>query len=138
MSMAPTVLVVDDEPDVRLYLGTLLAENGFGVQEAADAQEALEQLSQSRPDAIILDIVMPGKSGVTLFNKIRKMEDLKGVPVILLTGVRDRFVEDFRSFFESLKLGKPTAFIEKPLDPGLLLSTLRKAVEGCGQEERFP
>jgi CheY-like chemotaxis protein len=128
MSLAPKVLVVDDEPDVRLYLRTLLSDNGFEVNEAADADEAMEQLDQQRPDAIILDIMMPGRSGVTLFNKIRKSGGLEGVCVIVLSGVHERFVEDFKSFFDTLKLGKPAAFLDKPVDPEQLLSLLRESL----------
>lgn len=124
MSLLPKVLVVDDEPDVRLYLRTLLEENGFQVSEAGDADEAMEELSRQRPDAVILDIMMPGKSGVTLFNKMRKRSDLQGIRVIVLSGVKERFVEDFRGFFETLKLGKPDGFLDKPVEPKQLLSLL--------------
>ncbi len=124
MSLLPKVLVVDDEPDVRLYLRTLLVENGFQVREAGDADEAMEELSRERPDVVILDIMMPGKSGVTLFNKMRKRKDLKGIRVIVLSGVKERFVEDFKGFFETLKLGKPDGFLDKPLEPERLLKLL--------------
>lgn len=126
MCLLPKVLIVDDEPDVRLYLRTLLAENGFQVREAGDADEAMEELSLERPDAVILDIMMPGKSGVTLFNKIRKKRDLRGIRVIVLSAVKERFVEDFRGFFETLKLGKPDGFLDKPLEPKRLLSLLNQ------------
>lgn len=126
MSLLPKVLVVDDEPDVRLYLRTLLVENGFQVREAADAEEAMEELSRERPDVLILDIMMPGRSGVTLFNKIRKKRELQATRVIVLSGVKERFVEDFRGFFETLKLGKPDGFLDKPVEPKQLLALLNQ------------
>lgn len=133
MCLLPKVLIVDDEPDVRLYLRTLLVENGFQVKEAGDADEAMEELSRERPDVVVLDIMMPGKSGVTLFNKMRKKKDLQGIRVIVLSGVKERFVEDFRGFFETLKLGKPDGFLDKPVEPKRLLNLLNRLLGNSQQ-----
>jgi|GEM_PF-957449 DNA-binding response OmpR family regulator len=133
--LAPMILVVDDEEDVRLYLRTILTQEGFVVREAANAEEAMEELRKIRPDAVILDLVMPGKSGVVLFNKMRREGYLEKIPTVVLTGVHLRFIEDFGSFFRSLKLAKPIAFLEKPIDPPTLIRTLRKVLKRNLSEE---
>ena len=58
-----TILVVDDEPDVRQYLAAVLEDAGFNVKMASDGQEALELIRQEPPDFISLDLIMPRKSG---------------------------------------------------------------------------
>jgi len=62
-----TILVVDDEPGVVIYLKTLLEDAGFTVVTAADGNEALDHVKRRKPDLISLDLVMPKKSGIRFF-----------------------------------------------------------------------
>ena len=67
-----TILVVDDEPDVRRYLQTILEDAGFNVVTASDGEEALQIIRRKKPDFISLDLVMPRKSGHRLLFELRK------------------------------------------------------------------
>jgi len=126
VSAIPTVLIIDDEPDVTSYLETVLSDHGFATHSANSADEALERLGESRPDLILLDLMMPLKSGINLFNKIKKDKRYQDIPVVIVTGIQERFSEDFRGFFEGLKLRKPSAFVEKPVNPEELVRTVKR------------
>ena len=80
-----TILVVDDEPNVREYLAQILRDAGFTVVTASDGNEALEIIRSERPDFISLDLVMPGKSGHKLLYELRKDRELSRIPVLIVT-----------------------------------------------------
>jgi two-component system response regulator MprA len=85
------ILVVDDEPSVRDALDRALRMDGYKVQLAADGQQALDQLAEQAPDAIVLDLLMPGVDGLEVCRRIRAAGDR--IPVLMLTardGVPDR------------------------------------------------
>lgn len=126
MTFVPTVLIIDDEPDVITYLTTLLSNYGFRAHSAESADEGLEKLEQSRPDIIFLDLLMPMKTGINLFNKIKKDPRYQDIPIVIITGIQDKFSKDYKEFFESLKLRKPAAFIEKPVNPDHLIKTVNQ------------
>ncbi|MEW6249942.1 MAG: response regulator, partial [Planctomycetota bacterium] len=67
---AKTILVVDDDPDARDYLATVLRDNGFAAVTAADGTEAMLAIEQSAPALVTLDITMPEKSGVAVYRKL--------------------------------------------------------------------
>lgn len=80
--MGGTILVVDDEPTIRLLVSRGLAAQGYEVVEAADGQEALDRLDEVRPDLVILDVVMPNLGGWQVLAEIRRRGE---TPVIMLT-----------------------------------------------------
>ena len=80
-----TVLVVDDEPNVRDYLAQILRDAGFNVLVAGDGEEALAIIRKQRPDFISLDLVMPRKTGHKLLYELRKDKDLARIPVVIVT-----------------------------------------------------
>jgi two-component system response regulator MprA len=85
------ILVVDDEPSVRDALDRALRMDGYKVQLAADGQQALDQLAEQAPDAIVLDLLMPEVDGLEVCRRIRAAGDR--IPVLMLTardGVPDR------------------------------------------------
>lgn len=126
MTFVPTILIIDDEPDVITYLTTLLSNHGFEAHSAESADEGLEKLERSQPDIIFLDLLMPMKTGINLFNKIKKDPRYRDIPVIIITGIQDKFSKDYRVFFQSLKRRKPAAFIEKPVNPDHLIKTVKQ------------
>jgi DNA-binding response OmpR family regulator len=80
--VAGTVLVVDDEPMVREVVARYLELDGFGVHEAADGAEAEGWLAANRPDLVVLDVMLPGRDGLSILRHLRATGD---IPVILLT-----------------------------------------------------
>ena len=108
-----TVLVVDDEPDARDFLTTVLEDNGYAVVLANDGTEAIAILEESPPDLVTLDITMPEKSGVAVYRKLKEEEELQGIPVIIITGISD----DFKQFISSRRqVPPPEGYISKPVD----------------------
>ncbi len=108
-----TILVVDDEPDAREYLTTVLEDNGFAVATANDGTEAIAMIDEAAPDLVSLDITMPEKSGVAVYRKLKEDEQLKGIPVIVVTGISD----DFKKFISSRRqVPPPEGYISKPVD----------------------
>ncbi|MFY9729302.1 MAG: response regulator, partial [Candidatus Acidiferrales bacterium] len=79
---SPTILIVDDEPQIRRVMRTTLSSQGYSVIEAKSGEEALEKLRAERADLILLDVNMPGMSGLDTCRAIRRTSD---VPIIMLT-----------------------------------------------------
>ena len=91
--MAPPgkrVLIADDEADVRAFVQVALEDDGYTILEAADGEAALTTARTQGPDLVILDVQMPKKSGFEVFADLRRDDATKGIPIIMLTGVRER------------------------------------------------
>jgi CheY-like chemotaxis protein len=71
---------------------------------------------------------MPERTGIILFNKIKKDARYQNIPIIIVTGIREQFSEDHKAFFEGLKRHKPAAYLEKPIDPEQLIQTVRQTL----------
>jgi two-component system, OmpR family, phosphate regulon response regulator PhoB len=80
------VLVVDEGPDVLLLCRVTLGFEGYQVTEASDGEEAMVRLREERPDVVLLDTVKPGLDGWQVLEAIRADEELRAIPVVLLTG----------------------------------------------------
>ncbi len=122
------VLVVDDDQDTLDYLSALLADNGYEVRTAANHPMALSQLEEFRADAVLMDVRMPGKSGLDLLVKLRSDPQWSDLSVIVVTG-DDRVLEDHgRSYLPPDRgLRGPDAELGKPVDPEALLQVLKSA-----------
>ncbi len=118
------ILVVDDEPDVLRYLEAFLSDEGFQVSTARDGGEALARARRQMPDLITLDISMPGRSGVDVFTSFRRDPQLRHIPVFIITGV-----VDFRRLMYYREVQPPEGYMEKPIDPDVLLMTIRRLLE---------
>jgi CheY-like chemotaxis protein len=122
-----TVLVVDDEPDIRLYLKTVLENAGFDVSTAANGKEALDRMTEKLPDAISLDLVMPKMSGLKFYSYIQKNKDRAGIPVVVVTAhAKDELGEgDLEKIRSAKSEGGTIAVIEKPIKPAAYVNTIR-------------
>src|SRR5690606_24940297 len=87
--MAARILVVDDEPDISALVAYQLAREGYRVRTAASGTEALEALERELPDLMVLDLMLPGMSGLDVLAEVRRNEEWQGLPVILLTALRE-------------------------------------------------
>jgi CheY-like chemotaxis protein len=113
--MNKTVLVVDDEADVRNYLQSALVNNGFDVITASDGLEAIEILKKTIPDLISLDLVMPRHSGIKFYHDLQKNKAWSKIPVLIVTGhARDNLG---KVDFENLMMQGPGVYLEKPVKP---------------------
>jgi len=119
------VLVVDDDRDTALYLSVLLEDKGYEVRAAEDVVEAISQLEEFPADTVIMDVLMPGRSGLDLLAKLRSSPRWSSLMVIVVTG-NDRVLEDYGKSYLSLHKGirGPDAVLGKPVDPEALLRLL--------------
>jgi len=79
------ILIVDDSPTDRQFLSDMLAKNGFKVSTAESAEDAMNKVKQSRPDLVLMDIVLPGQNGFQATRALTRDEATKSIPVILCT-----------------------------------------------------
>ena len=118
-----TVLVIDDEPDTRVFITTLLEDNGYETLTAADGKEGLEKVKAGAPDLITLDITMPEKSGAGFYKEMRQTDEWKGIPIIMVTGI----ASDFEKFISTRrKVPPPEGYVTKPIDQAKLLELAAK------------
>jgi two-component system alkaline phosphatase synthesis response regulator PhoP len=129
-----TILVVDDEPNVREYLGTVLEDAGFKVVTAADGEEALEVIRRERPDFISLDLIMPKKSGHKLLYELKKDKSLSRIPVLIVTAhAHDELGKgSLEDLLSNRVMSGPGTYLEKPINP---LSYVRSIQRALGIEE---
>ena len=118
-SKPPNVLVVDDEEAIRDMIRFALEKAGMAVQLASGAQEALERISEKRPDIILLDWMMPGISGLELTRRLRRDAYTEDIPIIMLTA---RVTEDDK--VAGLEAGTDD-YVVKPFSPRELLARIR-------------
>lgn len=114
--MSERILIADDESAARTALATLLRREGFEVSEAGDGPSALAQCASFRPDLILLDILMPGMSGIEVCRRIKATPETRLTPVVLITGLSAR--EDR---IEGINAGADD-FLSKPIDINELMA----------------
>ena len=85
------ILIVDDEPDFLAVMSARLEANDYNVTTAATGEDALEYVKNSKPDAVLLDILMPGIDGLEVLRRIRKMDDSLPVYIITAFSTDERF-----------------------------------------------
>ena len=125
-----TVLVVDDEPNVREYLKTVLEDAGFNVITAADGQIALEMIQRSPPDFISLDLVMPKKSGNKLLYALKRDKNLSRIPVLVVTAhAKDELGKDsIQDLLDNRIMSGPGTYLEKPINPSSYVRSIQRAL----------
>jgi CheY-like chemotaxis protein len=114
-----TVLVVDDEEDVREFLSTVLEDTGFQVATAEDGEAALARVEEGAPDLISLDLVMPKKSGMRFLHDLRRRQEWRDIPVVIVTAHAndDLGRNDLQEIFADKGHLGPRMYMEKPVDP---------------------
>ncbi|MFZ4764205.1 MAG: response regulator transcription factor [Roseimicrobium sp.] len=85
MPEQPVILIADDEEDVRELVGMNLRRAGYGTVEAADGLQALAQARRSKPEALVLDVMMPGRDGYRVCQELREDDETRHIPIIMLT-----------------------------------------------------
>ena len=117
-----TVLVVDDDPQVRKSVGSLLSADGYDVAYAADGETAVEMCGQNRYDAVLSDLRMPGIDGIETFRQLRALQ--ADLPLILMSAdISDRERQKAREAGAS-------ALLDKPFHAAPLLELIAQATGG--------
>lgn len=125
-----TVLVVDDEPNVRDYLAQILLDAGFRVVTARDGVEAMEIIRRDPPDFISLDLVMPKKSGHKLLHELRRDKKLSRIPVLIVTAhAQDELgAGDLQDIMDNRVISGPGVYLEKPVKPLNYVRAVQRAL----------
>jgi len=147
--MAKKVLVIDDDVNTVKFLSTALEVNGYEALKAFNGREGFELIESENPDLVLLDVMMPKKTGFTLIKQLRRDDQYKDLPVIMLTGVaevledldeesKDTLDRPYDSLREAMRksikqlrdegLLKPDMFIDKPIDPELVVAKVKELI----------
>jgi len=130
--LLPTILIADDNEDLRGMLRQLFEADGYAVLEAADGREAAEAAVRERPALVVMDLGMPGMDGLSAVAEIRR-HVTPSETNILIVSAYDRL--EYRT--EAVAAGC-AGFMAKPLDPGALLGTVRLLLrQGAGEAATF-
>ena len=140
------ILTVEDDEQTVLFTSQILENHGYSYCVARNGAEALEEMKADPPSLVLLDIMMPRKSGVNVFQQMRNDQNLAEVPVIIVTGAsgvtgvdmrtgeeksKESYGDDFARGIgavikEKLDGLSPDGFIEKPVDPSELITRIKE------------
>ena len=124
--MGARVLLIEDEPNIREAIRFILARAGFDVAVHPDGRDVTEAVTRGRPDVVILDVMLPHRSGFDVLRDLRARRDLRDLPVLMLTArgqARDREM--------AARLGA-TRFMTKPFDNAEVLEAVRALAASRG------
>jgi len=131
------IIVIDDDQDIRDSLKAILESRQYTVTTAANRNEGMEKIEAEKPDLIMLDVMMSSwLDGFDMSKKLKKDPKFKDIPILMLTGIREKTKMDF-----SPKEGGPDwftvdAYLEKPIQPNVLLSEVEKLLSGKTDNDR--
>ena len=116
--MKKKTMIVDDETDIQAYLMAALEDSGYSTCTVNDINDILGSIYQEKPDLILLDIMMPDRSGISIYKEIQQTPEFKTIPIILMSGLssKNEFIAKlFHDQKKSDKISVPDIFIEKPI-----------------------
>ena len=123
-----TVLVVDDDPNIRRMIVAALRRDGYDFLEAPNGQEGLDTMRAERPDVVVLDLMMPILSGWDVLRERAADPELRGIPVIIISANRDP------ELATAVSQGI-CAFLPKPFDIGTLSALVRSCMPAGPQQQ---
>jgi DNA-binding response OmpR family regulator len=147
--MGKKVLVVDDDKNAIKFMSVMLDENGYEPIVAHDGREGLQKIEENDIDLIVLDVMMPKKTGFVLFKELKRKDEYKDIPILMLTAVaaslteldaqeEDTFERPYDSLREALRKTieemresgdvRPEMFVDKPVDPDGFLKRVRELI----------
>lgn len=127
--MAPHILVVEDEPDIRELLSFTISRAGFDVREAENAEDAIKMLDVGTPELIVIDWMLPGMDGIDLAKWLRSDELTSTLPIIMLTA-RGEEIDKLRSFEAGVD-----DYVTKPFSPKELTARIKALLRRTRQPE---
>jgi DNA-binding response OmpR family regulator len=125
MARKQTILVVEDDQDLRRLFRTALTLSGYDVEEAGDGLEALQKIDYARPDLVVLDVILPEVSGLVVQREIAAHAYNRELPVVFVTG----------SALELSEIGS-ACLLRKPITPDRLVNTVRSCLAAGNQSAR--
>ena len=129
--MAKSVLVVDDELDVRTFIATLLESNGYRPMVAENGEQGIAKVREKKPALITLDVMMPKESGIKMYREIKTDPDLAAIPVLVISGLAKKtFLHSQKVLdkFKNQQVPAPEGYIEKPPEPEELMTEVKRII----------
>ena len=121
----PKILLIEDNPDITFIYQDDLEEAGYDVTTARDGEQGLEVAKQGEFDLILLDIMLPGRHGMSVLRELKREDPTKDVPVYVLSALSDGIVAD-----QAYNTGADGFFVKSEYDPGELATALDKVFSG--------
>ncbi len=116
--MSKKILIIDDDQDIRSYLGDLFSDNGYETVMAEDGAVAMEVVTAEKPDLITLDLEMPGEWGPRFYRKLSQSDEFKRTPVIVISGLQAN----------KYAIPKAIATLTKPFDAEELIRIVKDTI----------
>jgi len=126
------ILVIDDSKVIRMRVREMLPPGNFEVLEAKDGIEGLNLIRQEHPNLIMLDFLLPKKSGWEVFQEIQTHSELQTIPLVLMSGRKEEVTEKISEPFEYF------AFVEKPFEKKQLVDAIKEAMRKAGSRPVTP
>jgi two-component system alkaline phosphatase synthesis response regulator PhoP len=147
--MGKKVALIDDDVNAVKFLSVLLSENGYEPIVAHDGQEGRQKIEENDVDLIVLDVMMPKKTGFVLFKELKTSDRHKDIPILMLTAVAesltdldekkgDTFERPYDNLRETLRKAigemresadiRPDMFVDKPIDPDAFIARVKELV----------
>ena len=129
--MRKKVIVIDDNVEIRVFVETVLEENGYEPLSAVDGEDGIRRIRQETPDMVILDLLMPKQSGVRLYKTLKADDALKNIPVLVLSGLSRRsFLKNLETLTadDSKPIPEPEVYLEKSIDADELAEAVKKII----------
>lgn len=121
------ILIVDDDPDLTKALQSILESQNYIVVVASEAKEGMEKIRVNKPDLVILDVMMAAwQDGFEMSRTLKKDPQYEDMPILMLTAVKDRTGIDFKSTAGDPNWLPVDAFLDKPVEPQVLLTEVKK------------
>jgi CheY-like chemotaxis protein len=130
-------LVVDDEEAQVEFVSAILDDQKMKTISASNGKEAMKKINETKPDVILLDLMMPEESGMKFFNHLKQYENYKNIPVVVVSGASQVTGVDLKSIIYDEKFADrkkkvfgidaaPNVYLEKPVDPVKLVEIIRE------------
>jgi len=124
------ILIVDDDPDITEAMRIVLEDKGYVVDSAPDGRAGIERIKQTRPDLIILDVMMTTpREGFAFSRELKNNPDYKDIPVLMLTAVKEKTGLDFKPTAGDQDWLPVEEYLDKPVKPAVLLEKVRSLLE---------
>jgi DNA-binding response OmpR family regulator len=121
------ILITDDDQDIRDSLKAILEAQDYAVVTAADKEEGMKKVETEKPSLMILDVMMSSwQDGFEMARELKKDPEYKNIPILMLTGVKDKTGIDFKSTQGDPTWNPVDGFLEKPVDPNILLAEVKR------------
>jgi CheY-like chemotaxis protein len=121
-----SILIIDDDPDITDAMSVILENRGYEVRVAHDSDQGWERLKEAKPDLIILDVMMrTSQEGFEFSREVKQDEQFKDIPILMLTGVKEKKGIDFKSAAGDKSWLPVDGFLDKPVKPDVLIERVQ-------------